>query len=394
VDVGAQTLEKMGMMGMMGIKFRTLLFLIFACLLWMACAAKILKYEKAEALKENKEFDQQVHIVETAPGDLEPAPPSAGDSSPILDSASKTSDDKKGKGKSGKSAKANKTGKADAKTDSQKSGQKSDQKEAAAAETSAVSSEHAKRQPEIESDEGFAGRRPLKDPFRVGEQVIHSVNYFKMQAGSLNLETRSFAMVNGKKNYQFRTTIKTSSFFSSFYSVDDYVDVLMDFEQLVPSVFTLHVKESAQLKEAQMLFDHQKGIATYWEKKVTDKNGEENKKQQWEILPYAQNVFSAAFYMRVFQWEVGKENAFHVADDEKNLTFRAKAIRKERISTEAGDFNAIVIRPEIELKGKFNPVGDNYIWLSDDDRKYILRIESKIKIGTLVSEVVQIKPGR
>jgi hypothetical protein len=95
----------------------------------------------------------------------------------------------------------------------------------------------------------------------------------------------------------------------------------------------------------------------------------------------------------VFQWEVGKENAFHVADDEKNLIFRAKAVRKEHISTDAGEFDAIVIRPEIELKGKFNPVGDNYIWLSDDDRKYILRIESKIKIGTLVSEVTEIHPG-
>lgn len=358
----------------------------------MACAAKILKYEKAEALKENKEFDQQVHIVETSSGELEPAPPSAGDSSPISETTTKASAGKKGK--SGKSGKSDKSGKSAAKAESSKGDKKSDQKEASATESPAATAENSKRQPEIESDEGFSGRRPLKDPFRVGEQVIHSVNYFKMQAGSLNLETRSFAMVNGKKNYQFRTTIKTSSFFSSFYSVDDYVDVLMDFEKMIPSVFTLHVKESAQLKEAQMLFDHDKGTATYWEKKVTDKNGEENKKQQWEILPYAQNVFSAAFYMRVFQWEVGKENAFHVADDEKNLTFRAKAIRKERISTEAGDFNAIVIRPEIELKGKFNPVGDNYIWLSDDDRKYILRIESKIKIGTLVSEVVQIKPGR
>ena len=341
-----------------------------------ACASKVLKYEKSEELKENQEFEQQVKIIEVPPPPEAsadpvptPAPPAVNPPAVNSPSAAAPAGNKKAAGK-------------------KKTTSKSNPKAGSAAVVP------QKRQPEIESDLGFEGRRPLKDPFRVGEKVVHSVNYFKMKAGTLELETRSFAEVNGRKNYQFRTSIKTASFFSSFYAVDDHVDVLMDFEEMVPSVFTLHVKETSQLREGRMLFDHQKSTATYWEKKVTDKSGEEQKKQQWEIQPYAQNVFSAAFYMRAFQWEVGKENAFYVADDEKNLVFRGKAVRKERLETDAGIFDAIVIRPEIELKGKFNPVGDNYIWLSDDDRKYILRIESKIKIGTLVSEVIEIKPGR
>jgi hypothetical protein len=377
VDVGPPPLEKVGVSSrLMKDSFKKLLFLIFASVLTgtmlVACASKFLKYEKSEQLKKNEEFEKRVQIVEVPPPPTAPPPQVGPDGKPIGSSEPLVTQPEV-KPEPPKKVKV-------------KKGQKT-------VEVPAPPVEPQKRQPEIESDLGFDGRRPLKDPFRVGEKVTHSVNYFKMQAGTLILETRPYAMVNGVKNYQFRTTINTSSLFSSFYSVDDHVDVLMDFAQMIPSVFTLHVKETSQLKEAQMFFDQQKGVATYWEKKVTDKSGEETKKLQWDILPYAQNVFSAAFYMRVFQWEVGKENAFHVADDEKNLIFRAKAIRREKISTEAGDFNAIVIRPEIELKGKYNPVGDNYIWLSDDDRKYILRIESKIKIGTLVSEVTQIIPG-
>jgi hypothetical protein len=363
----------------MGVKiFTNLKYSIYllpmGLLIIAACASKVLKYEKAEELKENKEFEQQVQIQEVPTADepetkAVPTPPPI--QAPIPPTAKVS--EPRGTAKISKPRKKTKKG---------------------AKELPMEPALPNRRQPEIENDIGFEGRRPLKDPFHAGEKVIHSVNYFKMKAGTLILETRPFAVVNGRKHYQFRTTISTSSLFSSFYAVDDFVDVLMDFEEMIPSVFTLHVKETSQLKEAQMLFDHQKNMATYWEKKVTDKSGEENKKQQWEILPYAQNVFSAAFYMRTFQWEVGKENAFHVSDDEKNLTFRAQAIRKEHLSTQAGEFDAIVIRPEIELKGKFNPVGDNYIWLSDDDRKYILRIESKIKIGTLVSEVVEIHPGR
>ena len=320
-----------------------------------SCVSKAPKYFKIDQLKQNQEFEKSVKIV-------------------VSEDASVATEIKASKG--------------DSKV---KKGKKISPK--------AVEAEAPKRrQPELESDNGFEGRRPIRDPFRVGEKVVHNVSYFKVSAGLLTLESRSFAQVNEKKNYQFRTSIKTSALFSSFYSVDDFVDVLMDFEQVVPSVFTLHVKETSQLREAQMYFDHGKNQATYWEKKVTEKSGEEpkeeNKKLEWEILPFSQNVFSAAFYMRFFQWEVGKENAFRVANDKENLVFRAKALRKEKIQTEAGEFNAIVIKPEIELKGVFKPMGDIFIWLSDDDRKYILRIEAKIKIGTLVSEVVEIQPGQ
>jgi hypothetical protein len=168
----------------------------------------------------------------------------------------------------------------------------------------------------------------------------------------------------------------------------------VDYEDLAPRVFQLHVKESKQLRESKMLFDFDKNTAKFWERKVTSEDGEEEKKQEWEIQEYAQNIYSAAFYMRNFKWETGKEYAFRVANDNENLVFSGKALRREVLDTNLGPMKAIVIQPNIVLKGKFKPIGENLIWLSDDDRKYILRIEAKIKIGTLISEVVSIKPGK
>ncbi|NUN07234.1 MAG: DUF3108 domain-containing protein, partial [Bdellovibrio sp.] len=238
---------------------------------------------------------------------------------------------------------------------------------------------------------GFNGRRPIKDPFRVGEEVVHDVHYFKVSAGELRLKVEPFAMVNNRKSYRFAIEIKTSSLFETFYSVDDRAETFVDYETLVPSVFQMHVKESGQLREAKMLFDNEKNTATFWEKKVTKEHGEEEKRQHWDILEYTQNVYSAIFYMRTFQWETGKEYAFRVANDNENLIFSGKALRREVLDTKLGPMKAIVVQPTFFLKGKFKPSGDNFIWLSDDDRRLILRIESKIKIGTLISEVVEIK---
>lgn len=337
---------------------RAFIFLLFLA----SCSTSPMKYEKADDLKKNQEFAAAVQIVATP--EVSPAPVPAANPPPLTPVAVVKTKTKK---------------------------VKVEKKSAPVKEVVTPL-----RQPEIEDRAGFEGdsRRPMNDPFRVGEEVVHNVNYFKVSAGELRFKVEPFVMVNNRKSYTFAMEIRTSSLFSSFYSVDDRVETFVDYLDLVPRVFQLHVKESGQLREAKMLFNTEDNTATFWEKKVTKDNGEEEKKQHYEILPFTQNVYSAIFYMRNFQWDIGKEYAFRVANDKDNLVFSGKALRREVLDTKLGPMKAIVVQPNIVLKGKFTPIGDNFIWLSDDDRKYILRIESKIKIGTLVSEVISINPGK
>lgn len=263
------------------------------------------------------------------------------------------------------------------------------------AESSEESAVPLKRAPEYESSVGFppGSRRPIKDPFRVGEKITMIVSYFKAKAGEMTLEVRPFVEVNGQKSYRWYTSLKTVGVFSSFYSVDDWSETMANFESLVPNVFTLNVRESSQLKQAKGYFDNKTLKAKYYEKKYTEKKGQEEKRQEWLTLPFSQNVFSAAFYMRIFTYEVGKEYVFNVADDEKNVLFKAKCLRKEKIELQAGVFDTIVIRPNFEINGVFKPMGEILFWLSDDDRKLLLRIESDIKIGTIVAEALSVERG-
>lgn len=251
------------------------------------------------------------------------------------------------------------------------------------------------RQPDVEDSEGFDNkRRPLVDPFRVGEVVEHEVSYLGATAGVIQFKVKPHAVVNGRKSYNFFIDLKSNSFFSRVYAVDDQVQTYVDYETLVPHVFKLNIRDSGQVKEAQSYFDNVHLKADYWEHRFTEKNGHEEKKTNWSILPYSQNPFSAVFYMRVFKWVVGKEYVFRVADDEKNVTFKAKALEKAVLNTEAGKFNAIKLKAEVHSRGNLAKATDFYMWISDDDRKYILRIEVKLPIGSLVSEVVDIEEGK
>ncbi len=248
-------------------------------------------------------------------------------------------------------------------------------------------------EPDLEDKEGFTGRRPAVDPFRENEKVVLAVNYFNVVAGDLTLSVLPFKSVNDKKSYHFSMNVKSTKMFSLFYAVDDTAETFVDFDTLVPMTYTLEGKETARRKEVRTFFDWQKSEATFWEKTISanDDEGEKKRKVVWAIEPFTQNVISALFYLRTFTLTPGKKLAFRVSDDGKNYVFNGEVLRREKLHTDIGDFDSVVVRPTFQLDGEFKQTGEILIWLTDDDRKLPIRIESKIKIGALVAKLKAIE---
>ena len=249
------------------------------------------------------------------------------------------------------------------------------------------------REPNIEDSEGFEGRRPIHDPFRENESVVFNVSYFKVTAGELTMSVGPMKLVNGRKAYSFLANVKTNKTFSMFYTVDDTAETFVDYDMMIPMTYSIDANESSRVKEVRTFFDHDHEEATHWEK-VVKKDGQEKKKKiNWKIMPFAQNVISAVFYMRNFTLTPGKKFAFRVADDGNNYTFKGDVLRKEKLETDIGELDTVVVSPQFHQDGQFQPTGENLIWLTDDDRKFIVRIESKVKIGTLVAKIKSLEKG-
>ena len=247
--------------------------------------------------------------------------------------------------------------------------------------------------PPLEDSEGFAGRRPIKDPYRVGEKITLEASYFGVTAGELALEVRKFVEVNGRKSYTFAGTAISTSVFAAFYAVNDWFETFVDFDRMIPYTYALHVKETKQLREARSIFNWQTMTASFWDKKVNDEKKIEEKKQDWTIPAYSQNIFSIAYYIRAFQLRPGKKIAIRLAHENENLIVTTEVLAKERLSTDAGDMDTVKTKVRIEINGVFKPVGDIFIWFTDDDRKFIVRMESKIKIGTVVASLKSLDRG-
>lgn len=346
------------------------LFILVLYFLLTGCASRFLDIKKQDEAQIVIDTSEELVKIEESP--LEPLP----------EKSEVKGEEKKPTKPPVKSSKKEikKAGKKEAKKDTKKEVQK---QEAAPVPLT--------REPVVEDSEGFIGasRKPPVNPFRINERLVHRVSYFGATAGKMTFATLPFAQVNGKKTYRFKISVVTDGIFNSFYKVDDYAETYLDYETLVPYFFKMNVRESGQIKQAQQAYLPQQKKMTFIEKKYTEKKGHETKELSWEVPDYVQNVFSAFFYMRIFKMAVGKEISFYIADDGKNFLSKAKVIRQEKVKTQVGEFDCMVLKPEVSVNGEFKPVGDIYIWLSNDDRKIIVKIESEIKIGTVVSELIE-----
>ena len=249
------------------------------------------------------------------------------------------------------------------------------------------------RLPEIEDSENFNGRRPIADPFREGEKVTLMMTYFGVSAGDATLEVHPFVEVNGRKAYHFYSKLTSSSVFSMFYKVDDFCESYMDYEQLVPLTFTLSAVETKQLREVRQFFDWKKKKADYWEKRVTKESGVEEKNQSWDLVPYSQNIYTAVQYIRTFALKDDKTYVYHVSDDGRAWDVRATVVRREILKTDLGNFKTVVIKPEVATEGVLKPMGEVLCWYTDDDRKFPVKVESKIKIGKVIGYLKALDRG-
>lgn len=249
------------------------------------------------------------------------------------------------------------------------------------------------RLPEVEDKEGFNGRRPIVDPFRPGEKVTLMMTYFGVSAGDATLEVKPFAEVNGRRAYHFFSKMVSSSVFSMFYKVDDYCESYMDYNELVPLNFTLSAKETKQVREVRMFFDWKTKKANYWEQRVTAEDGKQEKKKDWDLVAFSQNIYTALQYLRVFQLQDNKTYVYHVSDDGTTWDVRAQVLRREILKTDLGNFKTVVVKPEVATKGILKPMGEVYFWYTDDDRKFPIKFESKIKIGKIVGYLKALDKG-
>jgi hypothetical protein len=70
-----------------------------------------------------------------------------------------------------------------------------------------------------------------------------------------------------------------------------------------------------------------------------------------------------------------------------------RVLRTERVTVPAGQFDAIVVRPIITTSGLFGDRGQGEVWISNDERRLIVKMRFRVPAGTLNVDLQSFTPG-
>jgi hypothetical protein len=230
--------------------------------------------------------------------------------------------------------------------------------------------------------------------FREGEKIVFDITYFGATAGQLELDVLPEKVVADRPTYHFRAVASSTSVFSLFYRVNDVAESFMDTTGLFSHKFSLKLDESKQTRDVLELYDQNKRKAYYWSKLETPSKGLVKDQSEIDLVPFTQDGLSSFFFVRTLPLEIGKAYEFPVVNNGKLRTVRVTAIRKEELTTRAGDYHTIVVKPEVVLDGVLQNNGDSFIWISDDADRQILKIDAKIKVGSVIAYLRERSSGK
>lgn len=226
-------------------------------------------------------------------------------------------------------------------------------------------------------------RRTDPTPFAIGEKLQYGIRYIGVTAAYFNLELLPLKVVNDRKVFHIRGNAKTVSLFEFVYRVNDTIESYWDYDGLYSTRYTMDMDESKQSRKLIELYDYEKKQSYFWNRVDHVEKGFSEKKESFDIALWSQDPISSLYYIRTLDLpkEAGKEVRFPIILDGKPWEGIMRYIGKERIYGggkyyEANKFSFETMQNG-ELKNK-----DNTIWMSDDEHRYILRIEAKVKIGS------------
>lgn len=178
--------------------------------------------------------------------------------------------------------------------------------------------------------------------------------------------------------------VHSAPFISNFYYVNDRAESVIFMGR--PKSFQIKQIEGKYRGHKETQFNYEVGEITFInhiKNKVTVHKG---------IDRLFMDVLTGFYFVRTQSIKPEQSVFVEIFDSDKFGTVEVKALKEEVIETEImKEVNSIMIKPELATEGLFKRKGDILIWLSNDERKIPLRVETKVSVGKVVAELKEYK---
>jgi hypothetical protein len=225
--------------------------------------------------------------------------------------------------------------------------------------------------------------------FPVGERMEFSVSWGRVRLGEGSLEVEGIDTLEGRRAYRVAMEMWGGP---PFYRVDDRQ---VSWVQPFPfgSVrFEQHLSEGSYKRNTRYLFDLD-GMTYDRYDRVEDEWTARKGETDVDILEGALDDVAFLYFARLLPLEVGERYSFERYFKEKGNPVVIEVLRREEIRVPAGTFQTIVVRPIIQTGGAFGDEGEAELYLTDDERRAIVRLKVGMAVGSGNLYLTRYQPG-
>jgi hypothetical protein len=223
---------------------------------------------------------------------------------------------------------------------------------------------------------------PLPVPFGPGERLEYDV-----KLGILGKRGQGYMSVGDLQTVRGRITYHVTMAYDGGWlgaRVNDHFQSWIDVTNLVTlrSIENTHQLRRKRYKHFEFYPEEMR-----WERADADNSGE-----LASDVPLDQISFF--FFVRSVPLEVGAEYTFNRYYKESGNPVILRVLRRETVEVPAGTFSTIVVRPIIRSSGLFGQGGEAELYFTDDDRRHLVLMKSKIPLlGALSLHLRSITEG-
>lgn len=239
----------------------------------------------------------------------------------------------------------------------------------------------------------------------VGERLVFSVQWNpplyliflpSMEAGHATINLAAETQHRDRKAYKIVFAAKSSGILARLanITVDDHYEFITDAETLCTYSVRKREREGKRMRDIDIDYQPENRKLHLREVDVSGPVPKVLRDRDYEdIPPCVKDLFSALYAVRRNKLEVGSADRVLVGDNQTIKEIEVRVLKKERVHTEIGPYDALLVDTVAVMGGLFKNGGQFRIWFSADERRIPVKFEAKVKFGKVTGILREDKPG-
>jgi len=239
----------------------------------------------------------------------------------------------------------------------------------------------------------FEPLSPARRPFAPGEELLYEFAWNGLSCAQCRL-TLSEGVADGTSEWVLHYEGSTSEAIQQFWAYRVEGDTHLDPQSLLPTLSVTTSHKGKKGKTVTTTFDRSAGVAEVVKLKLRPSGNRRSVRQ----VPFEMGLDlpAALLLMRALDLPMDKTTAVEIISSDKLYAAELRPIRRETVQVEAGTFEALVVEMRVRVvegsrqerareESKYRHIR---LWISEDDARLPLKMESELAVGSVSAELV------